>query len=436
MKRLKTIVAGTMTLALTLGGGLWAHYYASAASADNQTQTQQKDKSGKPFGGKRGEGTGPMGEGFKGGHGGLGFGSADELATLLGTTKDELNTALQSGKTLAAIAGERGVAVDSIVSLLTKAQTEQIDKQLANGKLTQEQADKRKTEVNEKATKFVNEDLKGGLKGPGRDGMGEGFKGGFPGGHGGLGFGSADELATLLGTTKDELNTALQSGKTLAAIAGEKGVSVDSVVSLLTKAQTEQIDKQLADGKLTQEQADKHKTELKEKATKFVNEDLKGGLKGPGRDGMGESFKGGFPGGRGGLGIGSSDELATLLGTTKDELNTALQSGKTLAAIAGEKGVSVDSVVSLLTKAHTEQIDKQLADGKLTQEQADKHKTELKEKATKFVNEDLRGGLKGPGKEGFPKGDKNGRGGKNAAGDQSGTGSEKQTRASSATVTS
>ncbi|TNJ56700.1 hypothetical protein FE784_38765, partial [Paenibacillus hemerocallicola] len=121
MKRLKTIVAGTMTLALTLGGGLWAHHYVNAAATADQSQTQQQDQGGKLFGGKRGGASGQDGGGIRGGV--FGFGISDELATLLGTTKDELATAIKSGKTLAAIAGEKSVTVDSVVSLLVKTQS-------------------------------------------------------------------------------------------------------------------------------------------------------------------------------------------------------------------------------------------------------------------------------------------------------------------------
>ncbi|TMV46844.1 hypothetical protein FE783_24710 [Paenibacillus mesophilus] len=416
MKRLKTIVASTMTLALTLGGGLWAHHYVSAASTDAQAQTQPQDQGGKMFGGKRGA-PGQDVRGLRGGHGG--FGISDELATLLGTTKDELHTAIKSGKTLAAIASEKGVTVQSVVALLVKAPSEQVDKLLADGKLTQEQATQRKTELTDNATKFVNGELKGGFPGGGKGGPGE--RGGMHGG-----FGISDELATLLGTTKDELHTAIKSGKTLAAIASEKGVTVQSVVALLVKAPSEQVDKLLADGKLTQEQATQRKTELTDNATKFINGELKGGFPGGGKGGPGE--RGGMHGG-----FGISDELATLLGTTKDELHTAIKSGKTLAAIASEKGVTVQSVVALLVKAPSEQVDKLLADGKLTQEQATQRKTVLTDNATKFINGELKGGFPG----GFPSGGKGGPGGKGGFGDKGGSRSgDKAAGASGQAVTS
>ncbi|MEF3304669.1 SHOCT domain-containing protein, partial [Paenibacillus sp. GYB003] len=204
-----------------------------------------------------------------------------------------------------------------------------------------------------------------------------------------------------------ELAQAIKGGKTIAAIAAEKNVSVDSVVGLLVKAPLEKLDKQLAEGKLTQVQYDKAKAALTERATKFVNGESGGKAGLPfgkldfkDRDGAHFEFR-----------LAVTGELAALLGTTKDELAQAIKGGKTIAAIAAEKNVSVDSVVGLLVKAPLEKLDKQLADGKLTQEQYDKAKAALTERATKFVNGEIGGkaGLplerKGAAfKGGFPRG--------------------------------
>ncbi|RKN78229.1 SHOCT domain-containing protein [Paenibacillus ginsengarvi] len=402
MKRLKTWVAGTMTLALTIGGGLWAHHYVNAAptgdASGTQSQSQDQGSNGKHD--KRGAAPGlrkdaPGGKQMNQMPGmAFHFAVSDELAALLGLTKDELAQAIKSSKSIATIAGEKNVSVDSVVSLLTKASLEKLDKQLADGKLTQEQYDKSKTSLTDTAKKFVNGELggkfglPGGMPGFGNKAMGEGV-------HFDFRFAASDELAALLGTTKDELAQAIKSGKSIATIAGEKNVSVDSVIGLITKAPLEKLDKQLADGKLTQEQYDKAKTTLTDSAKKFVNGELggklglPGGMPGPGKA-LGDNVHFDFR-------FAVSDELATLLGLTKDELAQAVKSGKSIATIAGEKNVSVDSVVSLLTKASLEKLDKQLADGKLTQEQYDKAKSTLTDSATKLVNGELGGKLGLPG---------------------------------------
>ncbi len=64
------------------------------------------------------------------------------------------------------------------------------------------------------------------------------------------------ELAETLGLTQDELNAELASGKTLAQIAEAKGVTQDELAAALETSAKAGLDKAVADGVLTQEQAD------------------------------------------------------------------------------------------------------------------------------------------------------------------------------------
>lgn len=63
--------------------------------------------------------------------------------------------------------------------------------------------------------------------------------------------------------------------------------------------------------------------------------------------------------------------VADALGTTTEELNRALSNGKTLNQIAQERGVSQDKLASTLETAIKAGLDKAVADGKMTQQQAD-----------------------------------------------------------------
>ena len=65
------------------------------------------------------------------------------------------------------------------------------------------------------------------------------------------------------------------------------------------------------------------------------------------------------------------DSVANSLGLTTDELNVELNSGKTLAALAEEKGLDQAALVTELEKAHKAGLAQAVADGVLTQEQAD-----------------------------------------------------------------
>ena len=72
---------------------------------------------------------------------------------------------------------------------------------------------------------------------------------------------------------------------------------------------------------------------------------------------------------------GSSGSLITVtaeqLGLTPTELVTELQAGKTIAQVAEEKGVAVETIVEAFVALRAERLAELVANGQLTQEQAD-----------------------------------------------------------------
>jgi hypothetical protein len=65
------------------------------------------------------------------------------------------------------------------------------------------------------------------------------------------------------------------------------------------------------------------------------------------------------------------EEVAAALSLTSEELQAELAGGRTLAAIAEEQGVAGDEFTQLLKDAWTKALGAAVADGVLTQEQAD-----------------------------------------------------------------
>ena len=114
------------------------------------------------------------GMGHRGGHRGGGF-DLSAAATALGMTEDELRTALETdGTTLADVAGEQGVEVDALVDALVTAQQERIAVAVEDGRITQEQADERLADLEERVTERVNSEAPVGGPGHGaRGGPGE-----------------------------------------------------------------------------------------------------------------------------------------------------------------------------------------------------------------------------------------------------------------------
>jgi hypothetical protein len=89
----------------------------------------------------------------------------DTAASALGVSVEDLRTALGDGKSIADVAAEQGVDVQTVIDALVAQASTHLDEAVAEGRLTEEEAATRKTEVTEKITELVNQ--AGGLR-PGR----------------------------------------------------------------------------------------------------------------------------------------------------------------------------------------------------------------------------------------------------------------------------
>jgi hypothetical protein len=102
-------------------------------------------------------GRGPGGPGGPGGHHGPGGGPGmATAATTLKMTEAELRTALDSGKTLAAVAKTKNVPVSTLVAALVKAERARIAQDVKDGGITQVEADQRLKDVTTRVTEHVN----------------------------------------------------------------------------------------------------------------------------------------------------------------------------------------------------------------------------------------------------------------------------------------
>lgn len=77
--------------------------------------------------------------------------------------------------------------------------------------------------------------------------------------------------AKAIGMTPQALKAELKSGKSVATVAGEHGVSTQTVVTAVVNAADSQVDKAVTAGKLTSDQAAKIKAALPARVTKAVN---------------------------------------------------------------------------------------------------------------------------------------------------------------------
>ncbi len=132
-------------------------------------------------------------------------------------------------------------------------------------------------------------------------------------------------------------------GSFLARVAEKLGVSEDELQTAIDEARSETLDEAVADGSLTEEQADR----------------------------LQESD---FPFGGGRMGherVHIRTAAAEVLGMTKDDLMEQLQDGNSLADVAEAQGMSEDDFKAALLDQVKTQLDESVAAGDLTQDQAD-----------------------------------------------------------------
>ena len=141
--------------------------------------------------------------------------------------------------------------------------------------------------------------------------------------------------------------------------------------SALEGAFGDQLDQAVQDGRLTQQQADRMKQALREHGLP---------LGGPMMGGPGMHVHFGGPIGPG------LDAAAGYLGLTRAELARSLMNGGSLADVARAQGKSVDGLKQALLDAARSDLDRAVADGRLTAAQRDEILRELQEHVDDLVN--------------------------------------------------
>jgi hypothetical protein len=87
-----------------------------------------------------------------------------------------------------------------------------------------------------------------------------------------------------------------------------------------------------------------------------------------------------------GFGGGMDDVIAKLLGMTEEQIQAQRQAGKSLVQIAAPKNVSEDALIKAIVADRKADLDKLVADKKITQAQADLMLTQMKDRVKSMVN--------------------------------------------------
>jgi hypothetical protein len=179
----------------------------------------------------------------------------------------------------------------------------------------------------------------------------------------------SDSLLTLLKLNKATLETKLESGKSLAQIATEQGVTREALKAELTKQASQVLDK--------------HKSEYTANLDTVIDSTQLGKPSKQSHSDKGHRNK---PS----KGIGKALDLAPiakLLGYEKlSDLQTALQSASSISELATAKKVDIQKIKDEITKQLQTGLDKRLEDGSLTQVKFNELKADLPMKAMDILN--------------------------------------------------
>jgi polyhydroxyalkanoate synthesis regulator phasin len=190
---------------------------------------------------------------------------------------------------LGRVADKLGIGEDELRSAMTEAEQDIIDERVAEGKLTAEQGERLKERIEEKGLLGPRGGLADGPRGRFCDRVFDCIRGGVRGWNGQL---TTEAAATVLDMEPEALLSELQEGKTLAEVAEEQGMAVDELTAAMLAEVQQEMDALVADGELTQEQADAIYERVEENIDDIVN-----ALPQPhGPCGRGAFFEGGAPG--------------------------------------------------------------------------------------------------------------------------------------------
>ncbi len=243
----------------------------TSAAGDVETDSIDERSSDGAKDGADGRHGGGKGKGGK-------MGSPETLATALGVDTETLRSEFAAGKSIADIAAEQGIAIDTVVAALVADLEEHLDEHVADGSLTEDEAAEKLASAEDRISEKVNEvpPTRDRNSGPRRGGQ-------LPA-----------AVLEMLGIDGPALREALSEGKSVADIAEENGVEIGDIVSALVDERAAHLAEHVADGSLTEDEAAEKLEAMEAKITERLNTVPESGerLRGPKHDGDDEFRRG------------------------------------------------------------------------------------------------------------------------------------------------
>ncbi len=165
-----------------------------------------------------------------------------------------------------------------------------------------------------------------------------------------------------------EVSTQVRDGATLGEIVTANGGSIDAVAADALAGVTDAINQAVTDGRLTQEQADNAIAQLSTLYTSILN--------GEGRGQVMDRV----------MDVGIVQLAAEQTGLNAREIAQQLRDGASLSTLLTDNGVDVNAFVTEATERAQARIDLQVANDRLTAEQAAELMTQFAEELNQLLN--------------------------------------------------
>ena len=173
-------------------------------------------------------------------------------------------------------------------------------------------------------------------------------------------------------------------GRMGEAAAGVLGISAEEHGAVMDTARQQVIEQAVSEGVLSQEQADGM---LERMESGFGFKDMPFGQGGRMSGEMGGEMGGRMSGRIGGPENSLISVAADQLGLTVDELLAELEDGRSIADVAEQRGVDAQTIAYAYIAVRTERLDEAVAEGRITQEQADEMLAHVTEEMAEHLNE-------------------------------------------------
>ena len=178
------------------------------------------------------------------------------------------------------------------------------------------------------------------------------------------------KLLEFLKIDRETFKAERQAGKSLAVIAASRGVSEQDLASFLTGQMSERLAEGVKSGRVSEERAAQMKAAMPDRITAMINH-------------TGAMHQGSA--GKGGHGPMADGKLLELLKIDKATFRSEMQSGKSLAAIAQDRGVPQQELKDFLVARMVQRIDDGVASGRLDAAKAADMKNHVEDRVTAMM---------------------------------------------------